>query len=91
MKKNIFTLVILFLFFVANGVYSQSSNANGAKTVIQWKSVENASSYKLEIRPENDKQILLNSGCGVVGKSVLEKEWVELQAKRNAIRRMLDV
>ncbi len=38
-----------------------------------------------------DKQILLNSGCGVVGKSVLEKEWVELQAKRHAIRRMLDV
>lgn len=60
MKKNIFTLVILFLFFVANGVYSQSSISNGAKTVIQWKSVENASSYKLEIRPENDKQILLN-------------------------------
>ena len=40
--------------------YSQASNQNGSKTVIQWKSVENASSYKLEIRPRKDKQIQLN-------------------------------
>lgn len=60
MKKNIFIPAILFSLIVANGVYSQASNQNGSKTVIQWKSVENASSYKLEIRPEKDKQIQLS-------------------------------
>ncbi len=45
---------------MVNGIYPQKSDTTSSKTIIQWKSVENAASYKLEIRPESDKQIQLN-------------------------------
>ncbi len=45
---------------MANSILPQSAESGINKTIIQWKSVENAASYKLEIRPENDKQIQLN-------------------------------
>jgi menaquinone-specific isochorismate synthase len=35
--------------------------------------------------------VRLGSGCGVVGDSVFEREWNELQLKRDSVKRMLDL
>jgi hypothetical protein len=45
---------------MVNSILPQSIESNANKTIIQWKSVENAASYKLEIRLEDAKQMQLN-------------------------------
>ncbi|HRG73581.1 MAG TPA: hypothetical protein PLX69_03390, partial [Leptospiraceae bacterium] len=60
MKKVKSFLILICLLLTANGILPQATDVHTGKTVIQWKPVENAESYKLEIRPEDNKQIHLS-------------------------------
>ena len=60
LKKVKSFLILICLLLTVNGILPQATDVNTGKTVIQWKPVENAESYKLEIRPEDNKQIQLS-------------------------------
>ena len=60
MKKVKSFLILICLLLTVNEILPQANDINTSKTVIQWKPVENAESYKLEIRPEDNRQIQLS-------------------------------
>lgn len=53
-------LSLIFILLAANSMIAQSTPNTPKKTAIQWKPVENASSYKIEIRSEKDKEKQIN-------------------------------
>ena len=60
LKKVKSFLILICLLLTVYEILPQANDINTSKTVIQWKPVENAESYKLEIRPEDNKQIQLS-------------------------------
>ncbi|HMV45333.1 MAG TPA: DUF5683 domain-containing protein [Leptospiraceae bacterium] len=53
--------LLLFILIAANSIIAQSTENNPKKTSIKWKNVENAIGYKLEIRPDKEKEMQINS------------------------------
>jgi isochorismate synthase EntC len=70
-------------FVDANGVEHRHCVV-AIRNIQWWNSGQDSSS-------SSAAKILLGSGCGVVPASDLEREWQELQLKRNSVKRMLGV